>query len=426
MTCSMFQTYEVPAGRQDTAERVARLREVIAAAQRRRGAGSACRRIHERVRAAVRAAAHLAHRLYRARQGWRWWRARPPRCSSTGATSCRRPSRWTPTIFEILQIPAAKLAGLDRQAPEGGAVVGFDPWLHTPAIDRRAGEGTRKQAHQAEGAGAAIRSTACGAGSGPAPPQGAVVPHPLKYAGKSAEEKLKELQAELKKDGQDAVVLTCPNSICWLFNIRGSDVAHNPVVLAFAIVPASGKPELFIDPAKIGPEAKAHLAPLAKISEPQRWSRGSRALKQAGEDACASAPRRRVWFTRKLKGGKARVVAGHRSLHAAEGAQERDRDQGRARCAQARRCRDGALPGLARPRGGNGRPRRDRRRAEARDDPQRDAGAEGDQLRYHLRLGAERRHRALSGDGCDQPQARSRASFISSIPARSISTAPRM
>ena len=52
-----------------------------------------------------------------------------------------------------------------------------------------------------------------------------------------------------------------------------------PVVLAFAIVPASGKPELFIDPAKVGPEAKAHLAPLAKlrplpdIDKPKRWRR---------------------------------------------------------------------------------------------------------------------------------------------------------
>ena len=78
------------------------------------------------------------------------------------------------------------------------------------------------------------------------------MPHPLKYAGKSAEEKIAELQAALHKDGQDAVVLTLPDSIAWLFNIRGSDVAHNPVALAFAIVPASGKPELFIDPAKIG------------------------------------------------------------------------------------------------------------------------------------------------------------------------------
>ena len=63
-----------------------------------------------------------------------------------------------------------------------------------------------------------------------------------------AEQKIAELQATLRKDGEDAVMLTLPDSIAWLFNIRGSDVAHNPVALAFAIVPASGKPELFVDP----------------------------------------------------------------------------------------------------------------------------------------------------------------------------------
>ena len=141
----------------------------------------------------------------------------------------------------------------------------------------------------------------------PAPPQGAVVPHPLKYAGKPAEDKLKDLQALLKKDGQDAVVLTFPDSICWLFNIRGSDVAHNPVALAFAVVPASGKPELFVDAAKIGPEAKAHLAPLAKISEPAALERRLVALKEAGKIVRIS-PAAPLWFTRKLKGGKARVV----------------------------------------------------------------------------------------------------------------------
>src|SRR5262249_21050766 len=102
----------------------------------------------------------------------------------------------------------------------------------------------------------------------PPPPQGAVVVHPLKYAGKSAEDKLADIQAALKKDGQDAVVLTFPPSICWLFNVRGSDVAHNPLTLAFAIVPASGKAELFIDPAKVHGEARTHLRALAKLSEP--------------------------------------------------------------------------------------------------------------------------------------------------------------
>ena len=92
-----------------------------------------------------------------------------------------------------------------------------------------------------------------------------------------------ELQAALRKECEDAVTLTLPDSIAWLFNIRGSDVAHNPVPLAFAIVPATGKPELFIDPAKIGSEAKAHLAPLAKLAEPAALERRLAALKATGK-----------------------------------------------------------------------------------------------------------------------------------------------
>jgi Xaa-Pro aminopeptidase len=141
----------------------------------------------------------------------------------------------------------------------------------------------------------------------PPPPQGAIIPHALKYAGKSAEDKLAEIQAALKKDGQDAVVLTFPPSICWLFNIRGSDVAHNPVTLAFAIVPASGKADLFIDAAKVGREVKAHLAPVARLADPATLARRLTALKAAGKVVRLS-PAAPVWFHRKLKGGQARVV----------------------------------------------------------------------------------------------------------------------
>jgi Xaa-Pro aminopeptidase len=109
------------------------------------------------------------------------------------------------------------------------------------------------------------------------------------------------------------VVLTSPDSICWLFNIRGSDVAHNPLALAFAIVPVGGKPDLFIDPAKLGPEARAHLAPLAKfrpmadVCKPAALGQSLGALKEAGKTVRLS-PAAPVWFRRRLKGGQARVV----------------------------------------------------------------------------------------------------------------------
>ena len=57
-----------------------------------------------------------------------------------------------------------------------------------------------------------------------------------KYAGKTAEEKLKELRAEMKKEHTDMYVLTSLDDIAWLLNIRGNDIAYNPVVLSYVIV----------------------------------------------------------------------------------------------------------------------------------------------------------------------------------------------
>ena len=258
----------------------------------------------------------------------------------------------------------------------------------------------------------------------PAPPQGAVIAHAMKYAGKAAEQKIAELQAALRKEGEDAVILTLPNSIAWLFNIRGSDVAHNPVPLAFAIVPTSGKPELFVDPAKIGPEAKAHLAALAKVAEPAALERRLAALKGMNKRIRLDPATASSWFFRKLGGGKARIVRGARPVPAAQGAQEFGRDQGRPRRPQARRGRRRALPGLARPRGAQRRARRDRRLAAPRDHPQRDPGTEGDQLRHHLGLGPERGHRPLPRDRAPPTAGSAPASFIWSTRAPSTSTAP--
>ena len=50
-------------------------------------------------------------------------------------------------------------------------------------------------------------------------------------AGKSAAEKIADLQKALGADGADAVVLTLPESICWLFNMRGRDTPNTPFVL---------------------------------------------------------------------------------------------------------------------------------------------------------------------------------------------------
>ncbi|MFZ1103950.1 MAG: aminopeptidase P family protein [Hyphomicrobiaceae bacterium] len=209
-------------------------------------------------------------------------------------------------IFEVLQVGKAKLGEWLAKTLKPGAVIGFDPKLHPPSTVDDLAEELASKRIKLKPLAVNLVDRLWGR-QRPPPPQGAVVVHPVKYAGKSAEDKLTEIQAALKKDGQDAAVLTFPPSICWLLNIRGSDVAHNPVALAFAIVPASGKAELFIDPAKIDREAKAHLAPLAKLSPPEALGDRLTALKKAGKTVRLS-PGAPIWFHRKLKGGKGRVV----------------------------------------------------------------------------------------------------------------------
>lgn len=84
----------------------------------------------------------------------------------------------------------------------------------------------------------------------PAPPEGRVELHDKKYAGETAESKLKRLREKMAEEGADAHIITTLDAVAWLFNIRGRDVAYNPVAIASAVV-TSEKAMLFIDPRKI-------------------------------------------------------------------------------------------------------------------------------------------------------------------------------
>jgi Xaa-Pro aminopeptidase len=67
-----------------------------------------------------------------------------------------------------------------------------------------------------------------------------------KYAGQSADAKLKQVSTTLKEKSIDAVVLTDPHSVCWLLNIRGHDLGYTPIVLCYAILSSDGRVKLFL------------------------------------------------------------------------------------------------------------------------------------------------------------------------------------
>ena len=163
-------------------------------------------------------------------------------------------------VFELPEFgtsrPAAWIA--DTLGVRGG-VVGFDPWLHTSGQiktlrDALAGRGIELKPVSRRNLVDAVWGRAR-----PADPKNNVLVHPLKFAGKPSAEKLADVQERLKADAHDAVILTLPDSICWLLNIRGQDIAHNPVVLCFAIVSKRGKVDLFIDLEKLDAQSRAHV-----------------------------------------------------------------------------------------------------------------------------------------------------------------------
>ena len=116
----------------------------------------------------------------------------------------------------------------------------------------------------------------------PEPPLGQVALYPVELAGRASKDKIAEIQSALGEKKADACVLTQPDSIAWLFNIRGSDVTHTPLPLSFATVPAEGKPSLFIDGRKLSNSVRDALADLTDLNEPTEFKPGLEALGKAG------------------------------------------------------------------------------------------------------------------------------------------------
>ncbi|NOT70637.1 MAG: aminopeptidase P family protein [Hyphomicrobium sp.] len=203
------------------------------------------------------------------------------------------------SVFDVSLIPRPRISEWLSDNLTKGGVIGFDPWLHTiseaarltAALDAKGIKLKPLPKNPIDVLWGKLR---------PAPPAAPVIPHPLELAGKSAAEKIADIQKRLKDDGQHAVLLTLPDSICWLFNIRGSDVAHNPVALAFAIVPSSGKAELFIAPEKIDAAARAHLSPVAKLSAPDQLPVRIKALRDAEKLVRLDPDTAAAWFERAL------------------------------------------------------------------------------------------------------------------------------
>src|SRR5215469_3042265 len=149
--------------------------------------------------------------------------------------------------------------------------LGYDPWLHTvDNVERLA------KACAANGATlVAVEPDLFDAiwTDRPPPPLGPITPHDIAFAGEAAVTKLARIRPEICKLKADALVISDPHCVAWTFNIRGADVQHTPLPLAFAIVPREGRPALYVDGRKLANEVRDSLETLADVREPASFAR---------------------------------------------------------------------------------------------------------------------------------------------------------
>jgi len=238
------------------------------------------------------------------------------------------------TIFSIEHLVDNPPDQWLEQNAKSGSKLGYDPWLHTT----ESADKFRKACAAAGAELVAVETNPIDAlwRDRPAPPKGAVTLRDVRLAGESASDKFKRIQAELAKLHADALVVSNPQNVAWAFNIRGADVAHTPLALAFALVPREGRPALYVDGGKLGNTVRHALEEISDVRAPDALTRDLAGLKDksvrldqaTAADAltrllteCGAKPARGTDPIALMKAVKNHAeIAGQRAAHTRDGA----------------------------------------------------------------------------------------------------------
>jgi len=211
-------------------------------------------------------------------------------------------------LYEHRHITDAPADAWLREHLGEGTALGYDPRLH----------GARERdrlAAPCEAAGA--RLVACEENpvdaiwhDQPPPPLGPIAPHPERFAGAESGEKRAAVAARIVEKGAEAAVLGAPDSIAWLLNVRGADVANSPLPHSFAILHGGGGVDWFVDARKLLPEVPAHLGNAVRVQAPAALASVLDGLAEGGRAVLVDEAATPVWMVDRLAEGGARVIRG--------------------------------------------------------------------------------------------------------------------
>jgi Xaa-Pro aminopeptidase len=192
-----------------------------------------------------------------------------------------------PSVFTPVPWPETKPGEWVRQKLAAGR-VGFDPWLHTT-------DEIEKFEKSLEDSGITLFPVDKNPVDDvwvdpPEPHLGRAFIHPETLAGEGSATKRRRLAEELRTARQKVAVLTMPDSLCWLLNIRGDDVPKNPVLHGFAFLHDDARVTLFAHPAKFDAEVRAHLGSEVEVRPQETFLEALRGLSGVVRVDKASAP----------------------------------------------------------------------------------------------------------------------------------------
>jgi Xaa-Pro aminopeptidase len=191
------------------------------------------------------------------------------------------------------------------ETAQKGAVIGYDPRLHSP-------DALAAFKAASEKAGATLKSVDVSpldlawGDDRPAQPTAPVVPHQDIHSGESHSAKRARIGKAVADAGADAVVLTAPMSIAWLFNVRGGDVIRSPLPIGQAILATDGKARLFLDPAKVTNALPGWLGDDVRIEATEQLSAALDGL--SGQKVMIDPALSSAWYFDRLETAGATVV----------------------------------------------------------------------------------------------------------------------
>jgi Xaa-Pro aminopeptidase len=200
------------------------------------------------------------------------------------------------------QSPEAWIA---ENLPEGGK-LGFDPWLQT--VDGH--ERFARACQRAGGEFVPVDSNPVDAvwPDRPPAPLAPVLPHPDEFAGESSAAKRTRIAAAVKAKGADVALITAPDSIAWLLNVRGGDVPRTPFALGFALLHGDGHVDLFMDRRKVLDRTLAWLGNAVTLAPPDELGAALDMLGKVGKRVLIESATAPVWAATRLQAAGVALV----------------------------------------------------------------------------------------------------------------------